>query len=188
MTRSRLALALLAAALGAACADTAPTATAPARAASASAPAATAPAATMRFGRLPMTGLHHMAPSAGERSHAGMPMDKVYPHKVVIDRGQSVAFESFPIHQIAVYGPGTQPTDIRLDAEHLDDVATPFGVFPDVIINDPANRLAVSPLSFETLTWTPDAATFARPGRYLVICTLIFHFLPAKMYGWVEVR
>ena len=144
--------------------------------------------ANMRFGRPDMNAFAHMSPGAMAHTQAGHAVDRVYPGTVVIDRGQTVAFESFPVHQIAVYAPGTQPTDIRLDAEHLADAETPWGTFPDVLIDDPANRLALSPISFERLTWTPDAATFRQPGRYLVICTLVFHFVPTQMYGWVEVR
>ena len=146
------------------------------------------PAATMRFGRAGMTGFEHMSPKAMEHTQAGHAVDKVFPHTVVIDRGQTVAFESFPVHQLAVYAPGTMPADIRLDDDHLDDASTPFGVFPNVLINDPLNRLDLSPISWETMTWTPAAGTFDRPGRYLVICTLVFHYVPMKMYGWVEVR
>jgi hypothetical protein len=142
----------------------------------------------MRFGRPDGNGFAHMSPTAMQHGQGGRIVDKVYPGTVVIDRGQTVAFESFPIHQIAVYGPGTAPDDIRLDPEHLADAVTPFGTFPDVLIDDPANRLAVSPISFERMAWTPAPATFARPGRYLVICTLVFHYVEARMYGWVEVR
>lgn len=196
--RAALALPLAAAAAGAlaaACGDRAPTAPTALRATAAPAATAGAPAAapaavgaTMRFGREGMTGFDHMSPKAFPHTRAGHTMDKVYPGTVVIRRGETVAFESFPIHQIAVYAPGTRPEAIRLDPDHLADAETPFGTFPDVLIDDPANRLAVSPISFRTLTWTPAAGTFARPGRYLVICTLIFHFVETRMYGWVEVR
>jgi hypothetical protein len=186
--------ALLAGAL--ACADRsgdAPTAPGASPQLSVAAPAAVAPpadpeGATMQFGREGMTGFEHMSPKAFPHTRAGHAVDKVYPGTVAIRAGETVAFRSFPIHQIAVYGPGTKPTDIRLDPEHLDDAETPFGTFPDVLINDPANRLALSPISFATLDWTPPAGTFARPGRYLVICTLVFHYVETKMYGWVEVR
>ncbi|MDF1504980.1 hypothetical protein [Roseisolibacter sp. H3M3-2] len=144
--------------------------------------------ATMRFGRPDMNAFAHMAQNAMAHAQAGHAVDRVYPGTVVIARGQTVAFESFPVHQVAVYAPGTRPEDVRLDAEHLADAETPWGTFPDVLIDDPASRLAVSPLSFERITWTPDAATFDRPGRYLVLCTLVFHFVPTRMYGWVEVR
>ena len=33
-----------------------------------------------------------------------------------------------------------------------------------------------------------DEAVFESPGRYLVICTLLPHFVGAKMYGWVIVK
>ncbi|GLC23841.1 hypothetical protein [Roseisolibacter agri] len=182
-------LVLLAAVVGCAAPADAPTAPAPsatpARSASAALPLV---GATMRFGRPDMNAFAQMSPSAMPHTQAGHAVDRVFPGTVVIARGQTVAFESFPVHQIAVYAPGTRPADIRVDAEHLADAETPWGTFPDVLIDDPANRLALSPISFERMTWTPDAATFDRPGRYLVICTLVFHFVPTNMYGWVEVR
>ena len=169
--------------------DEAPTAPDPLRqVAAATSPAQPLVGATMRFGRDGMNAFAHMSPDGMAHTQAVHAVDKVYPGTVVIARGQTVAFESFPVHQIAVYAPGTRPEDIRLDAEHLADAETPWGVFPDVLIDDPANRRAVSPISFETITWTPDAATFDRRGRYLVICTLVFHFVQTRMYGWVEVR
>jgi len=191
--RAGVAAALLAA-LVAACAGgddavTAPVSAAGPQRATASADAGPAVGATMRFGRPDMNALDHMSPKAFEHARLGHPIDKVYPGTVTIARGQTVAFESFPVHQIAVYAPGTRPEDIRLDPEHLADAETPWGeTFPDVLIDDPANRLAVSPISFRTITWNAPAGTFTRPGRYLVICTLIFHYVPAKMYGWVVVR
>jgi hypothetical protein len=143
----------------------------------------------MRFGREGMTGFEHMSPKAYPHTRGGHTMDKVYPGTVVIRRGETVAFESFPVHQIAVYAPGTRPEDIRLDDAHLDDVELPWGeTAPNTLINDPANRLALSPISWQTVNWTPPAGTFARPGRYLVICTVIFHYVETRMYGWVEVR
>ena len=32
------------------------------------------------------------------------------------------------------------------------------------------------------------AATFSAPGKYLVICTFLPHFVEFEMYGWVVVR
>lgn len=187
--RTASALVVLAALAGCAAPADAPTApaisAAPARAAAAALPLV---GATMRFGRPDMNAFAQMSPTAMAHTQAGHAVDRVYPGTVVIARGQTVAFESFPVHQIAVYAPGTRPADIRIDAEHLADAETPWGTFPDVLIDDAANRLALSPISFERMTWTPDAATFDRPGRYLVICTLVFHFVPTNMYGWVEVR
>ena len=144
--------------------------------------------ATMRFGRPDMNGFVQMSPSALQHTQGGHAVDRVFPGTVVIARGQTVAFESFPVHQIAIYAPGTEPGDIRLDPAHLADAETPWGTFPDVLIDDAEHRLALSPVSFERMAWLPDASTFREPGRYLVICTLVFHFVPTRMYGWVEVR
>jgi hypothetical protein len=144
--------------------------------------------ATMRFGRPDMNGFSQMSPNALQHTQGGHAVDRVFPGTVVIRAGETVAFESFPVHQIAVYAPGTAPGDIRTDAEHLADAVTPWGVFPDVLIDDPTNRLAVSPISFEPMTWSPAPGTFAKPGRYLVLCTLVWHYVETRMYGWVEVR
>jgi hypothetical protein len=185
------AAALLAGTLAAACADTptdAPRSPHPVASASMTAAPTEAVGATMRFGRPDMNGFAQMSPTAMQHTQGGHAVDKVFPGTVVIRAGQTVAFESFPVHQIAVYAPGTAPTDIRIDPEHLADAVTPWGVFPDVLIDDAANRLAVSPISFEPMTWSPAVGTFARPGRYLVICTLVWHYVETRMYGWVEVR
>ena len=185
--------ALLAGTLAAACADTPTGADAirsPRPVASASATSAPTETigATMRFGRPGMNGFAQMSPAALQHNQAAHAVDRVFPGTVVIRAGETVAFESFPVHQIAVYAPGTSPTDIRTDRDHLADAVTPWGIFPDVLIDDAANRLAVSPISFEPMTWSPASGTFARPGRYLVICTLVWHYVETRMYGWVEVR
>ena len=189
------AAALLAGALAAACADAptdAPRSPRPVASASVTSSPTSAPTgtvgATMRFGRPGMNGFAQMSPTAMQHTQGAHAVDKVFPGTVVIRASETVAFESFPVHQIAVYAPGTAPTDIRIDADHLADAVTPWGVFPDVLIDDAANRLAVSPISFEPMTWSPEAGTFARPGRYLVICTLVWHYVETRMYGWVEVR
>jgi len=180
---------LLAGALAVACSDDAGRAapTAPLAATAAAASDASV-GATMAFGRPPLKAFDRMSLKGMEHGGAGHPMDKVYPGTVVIRRGQTVAFDSYPVHQIAIYAPGTKPSDIRLDPDHLADVEVPWGIERDVLIDDPNNRLAVSPITWNRETWTPDAATFSKPGRYLVICTIIFHYTEAKMYGWVEVR
>ena len=187
------AAALLFGALAAACADTPTGAVIPrpsrsVAAASAASVASETVGATMRFGRPDMNGFEQMSPSALQHTKAGHAVDKVFPGTVVIRAGETVAFESFPVHQIAVYAPGTAPTDIRIDEDHLADAVTPWGVFRDVLIDDAANRLAVSPISFESMRWSPAPGTFTRPGRHLVICTLVQHYVQARMYGWVEVR
>lgn len=119
-------------------------------------------------------------------------VDKMVPRTVVISEGGSVTYNISPFHQVAIYGPGTIPGDIELSPDTLDDIVLPFPPFliPDIIINDPDGRQALSPpLSFsDHREWTTPAGTFDEPGRYLVICTTLPHFAEADMYGWVIVQ
>lgn len=112
--------------------------------------------------------------------------DKMVPRTVVIAAGGEVHFDLVPFHQAAIYSPGTQPEDI--DVSLLEDLTFPIFI-PDFIINDPGNRVALSPdLSPVEFTWTTPEGTFDTPGRYLVICTTLPHFVQADMYGWVIVK
>ncbi len=122
--------------------------------------------------------------------------DKMVPRTVVISQGGSVTFNITPPHQIAIYGPGTLPEDINLHPDYLDDLVLPSPPFPpetiipDILINDPVGRVALSPdvNFFEHMEWTTPAGTFDEPGRYLVICTILPHLVEADMYGWVIVK
>lgn len=119
-------------------------------------------------------------------------VDKIVPRSVVIAQGGSVTYHISPAHQVAIYQPGTRPGDIEIGPDTLDDLAVPFPPFviPDIIINDPAGRVALSPpLIFDgEQEWTTPEGTFDTPGRYLVICTTLPHFAEANMWGWVIVR
>jgi hypothetical protein len=106
--------------------------------------------------------------------------DNLVPRTVTIAEGGSVTYEMTPPtvsgpHQVAVYGPGTEPGDIAI-------------LGPGPWVNDPDGRVALGPPSFATLSWTTPAGTFATPGRYLVLCNFMPHFAFAKMYGWVQVK
>ncbi|MGH7572456.1 MAG: hypothetical protein ACREMK_11530 [Gemmatimonadota bacterium] len=43
-------------------------------------------------------------------------------------------------------------------------------------------------LSVGPLTYISPPGTFDTPGRYLVICRVLPHFVVAGMYGWVIVK
>ena len=122
--------------------------------------------------------------------HSTQAADMLVPGTVVINRGGSVTFEIDPVHQAAVYQPGVEPEDIRVDASTLEDMDLGFGiVLPDFRINDPAGRLVLAPTqALSRHTWTTPPGTFDAPGRYLVICTTTPHFVLNRMYGWVIVR
>jgi hypothetical protein len=95
-----------------------------------------------------------------------------------------VTFEIYPLHQPAVYAPGTRPTDIDVTQTE------PIPVLPVLSrITDAANRLAVGPdQAFVEQEWTTPPGTFDQPGRYLVICATTVHFVEAHMYAWVIVK
>ena len=115
-----------------------------------------------------------------EHDASGNAKDNVVPRTVTLAAGGSVTYEMTPPtvsgpHQVAVYGPGTEPEDIAL-------------LGPGPWVNDPDGRIALGPTNFTTLTWTTPAGTFATPGRYLVLCNFLPHFAFGNMYGWVIVK
>lgn len=121
---------------------------------------------------------------------SGHARDKMFPRTVVLASGGSVTFKMGTVHQVAVYSPGTEPSDIVISPATLEDVTMEFGVFiPNFRINDPTNRIALgSPQSLFPSEWTTPPGTFDQPGLYLVICTTVPHFAAANMYAWVRVK
>jgi plastocyanin len=95
--------------------------------------------------------------------------DRMRPGTVVIDAGESVTFQVYPGHRVAIYDDGTRPQDIVPN--------------PGPFVLDPVNRLAIQGAPTPTYSYT-----FNEPGRYLVICAIARHFFEANMYGWVIVR
>lgn len=152
-----------------------------------SAAGASLAAATARFG---LNELGSPFPPQEGHDHSTNAADNMIPRTVVIRRGGSVTLAVDAVHQAAVYQPGIEPADIRVDASTLEDADLGFGiVLPLFRINDPAGRLAQSPSqSLALQPWTPPEGTFDQPGRYLVICTSVPHFVLNRMYGWVIVK
>ncbi|CAN5840699.1 hypothetical protein BH23GEM9_BH23GEM9_03540 [soil metagenome] len=149
--------------------------------------------ATMQFGR-DQVGSPFPPPSGHDRSfHA---IDNIVPQNVNIGAGGTVTFNMGTFHKVAIYAPGTVPADIDISlTAHLFLPSPPapapdlIVVIPNFLIDDPTNRIAVSPMSFfGPMTWTSPPGTFAQPGRYLVICQVVPHFVEANMYAWVTVR
>jgi hypothetical protein len=106
---------------------------------------------------------------------------KVIPYTTTIKAGGSVNYIISGLHLILVYAPGTTVESID---ETLIEFAVP-GTFPG-FLNDPVNRIyrgldpRAQPLD------RVEVVTFAEPGRYLVACGVVTHFLDG-MYGWVDV-
>ena len=120
--------------------------------------------------------------------HSTQAKDKLVPRTVVINAGGSVQFEVDPFHRVNIYRAGTEADDIDV-SKLINFVAGPVFI-PNFVIDDPTNRIAQSPpFSFNLVqTWTTPAGTFNTPGRYLVMCNFLPHFVGNDMYGWVIVR
>ncbi len=128
-------------------------------------------------------------PSGHDRSlHA---KDNIRPQTVHIAAGGSVTFQMGTFHQVAIYQPGVAPSDIdvTLTADLTAPPPAPPGtvIIPDFLIDDPAGRLAVGPFSFAPISWTSPPGTFNAPGKYLILCRVVPHFVNANMYAWVVV-
>ena len=138
----------------------------------------TALAATMQFGQ---SDVGSPFPPSADHDQSAHAKDNVVPRTVVIDRGGTVTFNvPAGVHQIAIYGPGTEPENINTA------VLSPLcpGTTPRVI-NDATNRVALITHACGS-SWQAQYS-FDTPGRYLVICAFLTHF-QVGMYGWVEVR
>ena len=113
--------------------------------------------ATMVFGR----------PDLGD----SQARNKIEPGAVAISAGGTVTFVMDGFHQVAIYQPGVNPTDIVPTGNRVND---PNGL---IFTGDPA-----APGMSE------DVYTFNEPGKYLVICNVTSHFVNAQMWGWVIVN
>lgn len=137
--------------------------------------------ATIQFGQTDVGSPFPPPLGHDQSSHA---KDNLVPRTVVISQGGTVTFETFGVHQVAIYEPGTKPGDI--DTSIL--APPPPGCPPGPLINDPLGRVAV--LGAQPCGGGPAVVsyTFNDPGRYLVICTFLPHFAEFDMYGWVIVK
>jgi len=111
------------------------------------------------------------------------------PFEVTIKPGGAVSFIISGFHNPVIYGPGTQVEDIRTDAANLIPAG---GGFP-ALVNDSNNRVfrGIDPRTL-TLQDRIENVTLSEPGRYLVICAVVPHFVvvaPAEpMHGFINVR
>ena len=132
------------------------------------------------------------------------PLDRnghqVIPNEVTIKAGGTVNFIIAGAHQIIVYDDGIEPGQINTGA-----LVPPAGGGPPVLINDPRGRLyrgldpsvlphlsipppaLPPPASPQFLTDRVEVVHFPNPGKFLVICGIVFHFANDDMYGWVRV-
>jgi hypothetical protein len=141
------------------------------------------------------------------------PLDRnehmLVPDEVTVQAGGVVNFIIGGAHQIVIYDHGTRPEDIRTSAAFL---ISPAAGGPPILINDPRKRIyrGQDPTAQPTLRIPPapappppsppsppfiidrvEVVQFPKPGTYLVICGIVFHFTPApgvfEMFGYVRV-
>lgn len=135
--------------------------------------------ATVKFGH---AGVGTTFPPTSGHDESGHAIDSLVPVTVVIKEGGTVNFETFGVHQLAIYAPGKRPEDVNIGLL----TAAPAGCPPVPLIDDPVDRLA-----FISRPCGPPATlshAFPDKGRHLVICSFLVHFVEFQMYGWVIVR
>jgi plastocyanin len=115
-------------------------------------------------------------------SPAGGNANAITPNEVTIKAGGSVNFVIAGLHQVVIYDDGTQASQINT-TQTIGTTGVPPGV---PLVNDP-NRRVFRGLDPSTQTRDRvEVVQFSKPGRYLVICGILSHFL-GGMTGFVQV-
>ena len=125
--------------------------------------------------------------------------DIIIPNKVTIEEGDTVNFIIGGGHVLTIYDDGTKPKDIDTSViEPAANCPTTAGG----VINDPINRIYRGPCFSTSFGTTPtttitrrdgvEVVQFTKPGRYLVICSRLNHFINSttgkfQMVGFVRV-
>jgi plastocyanin len=138
--------------------------------------------ATVRFG---LSNVGSPFPPTADHDKSTHAVDSVVPRTVVISQGGTVTFEiGSPVHQVAIYEPGTGPNDIDTGLV----IGSLPGCPPVPLIADPDGLVAI--LDDQPCAGGSNAPsfTFTEPGRYLIVCTFLPHFVDNDMYSWVIVK
>jgi hypothetical protein len=141
--------------------------------------------ATVSFGAWPGTADEPLDRIATPFAPIAPNIHSLLPRTVTIKAGGAVNYIVAGFHQIAVYAPGTKPSDISTTGQLPIPMAPPE-VF---LIDDPNNRLfrGIDPRVQTVPQDRVEVVHFSRRGVYLVICTVSVHFLDDRMFGWVRV-
>jgi hypothetical protein len=136
----------------------------------------------------------------GDPPMGGGVNDVLVPDKVTIKEGDAVNFIIGGGHVLAIYDDGTKPENI------ITTVTEPADRCPITaggVINDPINRIYRGPCFSTNVGTTPsttivrrdgvEVVQFTKPGRYLVICARLNHFIESatgefQMFGFVKVE
>ena len=105
----------------------------------------------------------------------------LFPYEAKIKAGGAVSFVISGLHNVQIFAPGTEPTDINTG------LTTPMTAPPALaIINDPTNRVYRGPDPSLLPLDRVETVQLSAPGRYLVICGVLLHFQD-NMIGYVRV-
>jgi plastocyanin len=138
--------------------------------------------AVVQFGQ-PDTGSPF--PPSQQHDQSSHAKDNIVPRTVVIAAGGTVEFHiNTPAHGLAIYQSGTEPEDI--DVTIIKPSAGP-PCPPPPLIDDDQDRLVVfaQPCAGGS---SVVSYTFQDPGRYLIICVFLPHFVDFDMFGWVIIQ
>ena len=130
--------------------------------------------ATVSFGLWQSNPPYDRFPNVSDRFRNG---HQLLPHEVQIKAGGAVNFVIAGFHHVLVYAPRTEPGDI--------DTSMTIPVTAPPLINDPNGRVyrGLDP-SLQPQDRV-EVVHFATPGRYLVICGVLPHFVLDGMSGYV---
>jgi plastocyanin len=116
--------------------------------------------------------------SPGARNH-----HPLIPYEVTIKAGGAVNFVISGLHQVVVYGDGTQPANINVSNTIPGTGASPSA---PRLIDDPNNRVYRGLDPFLQSRDRIEIVQFPNPGSFLVICAVLQHFNEG-MFGFVTV-
>jgi len=118
------------------------------------------------------------------------------PYEAEVDAGGAVSFIISGLHQILVYGPGSELADVQLAA--VGHSTPPSPPCPPLV--DYPEHLVYRGLDPRVLQYLPlaggtpnqvvdriESVNFKEPGRYLVVCGVRPHF-DTGMHGYVNVK
>jgi plastocyanin len=142
-----------------------------------------APSVTISFGQWetdpPLDRLNANPAGGAGNNH------ELIPDIVTIEAGGAVNFVISGLHNVQIFDDGTKPDDIRTT------VPPPLAGMGGGIIDDSNKRIYrgwdPNPIPNNFQRDRVEAVHFAEPGRYLVICGVVNHFVNDRMYGFVRV-
>jgi len=106
------------------------------------------------------------------------------PNMPSIKAGGAVNFVISGLHNVQIFEPGKEPSDVQTGATVPMTGPPPFTGLP--LINDPVGRVYRGPDPSLLPLDRTEVVQLTRPGTYLVICGFLFHFQD-NMFGWVKV-